>query len=123
MYQIHTTDTQHLIISRDGQPNHALTLTDVSDLLLLRQRINAYIDDLTPDGTIDADHPLAALNRISTVQARAIAADKGLHLPATTLNSALHYGHITGAIKRGNRWFMDRHQFKNWLDTWHEHAS
>jgi len=54
---------------------------------------------------------------ISTVTARTIAQQRGIHINPSTLRMAATRGSIPGAHKRGGRWYLPRDAFQVWLDN------
>lgn len=104
---------QLLIRDADDEAN-ALYITDMRDLLRLRARLNAYVDTLEADGQLEAA-PLPPGEMITTVQARNEAAEQGTPIEESTLRMAIVRGVITGAEKRGGRWWLPRNEFQAWL--------
>ncbi len=103
-----------LFIRRAGDADNALYLRDLRDLLLVRQRINEYLDHPVPDTTVP---PLVTRENvmISSVQARQIAGSLGVDLHKSTITTAIVRGHIPGAVKRGSRWYVPHDSFMQWF--------
>ena len=57
------------------------------------------------------------INMLSTGQARRLAAERGVDVPAQTLLSACERGNIPGAEKDGARWRIPQPAFEKWLNS------
>lgn len=115
-----------LLRSRE-QPNNTLEIPTLRDLLLLRTRLDRYIDNLVADGvteaaplnSADADPtPRDMISMISVSQAFAIAEAQGYTIPPTSLKSAVYRRSIPGAVQQGTRWKIPRAAFEAWLQQW-----
>lgn len=114
-YRIITIDdTNQLIIEQADNATNQLHLPDLRDLLLLRARINQYLETLTPDETIDEPPPIPT-EMISANQARAEAEAQGITVTEAALRMAIVRGTIPRAEKRGGRWWLSRQDFEDWL--------
>ena len=115
MYQIYTTTDDTIILASNA--TNAIQFADLTELVAARARLTAYLDNLTPDAEIGPDHPLSHMYLIDTAEARALARERGIHVPATTLNHALVADHIPGATKIAGRWHMPRRAYEAWLSS------
>lgn len=118
MFQI-LTDGTGFQIERSDESGRGLYVTDLAELLRLRQRINEYIDTQEADGVVERTI-LPASGRISTKQARELAAAEGYVIPNSTLVSACKLGIIDDARKDGGRWTMSYGAFQEWFKRWHQ---
>jgi len=114
-YQILTIDhSEQLVIRNANQPDNAIVIADHRDLLLLRARLNIYLNTMEDDGSI-ATPPVAEDEMISASVAREEAAASGKPIEEATLRFAMTRGNIPGAEKRGGRWWVPRRAFDAWL--------
>ena len=107
------------------QHDNALEVPSLRDLLLLRARLDRYINELSPDGMIPGSYakstPVQANNDVDLItvsQAFDIAEAQGYQIPPTSLKSAVYRGTIPGAVQQGTRWRMPRSAFEEWLQQW-----
>lgn len=115
-YKILTVaDSEQFVIQSADDAHDQLLLADLRDLLLLRNRIDRYLSELSADGEIDRA-PTAPGEMIQTAQARAEAAAQGHVIEESTLRIAITRGNIPGAEKRGGRWWIPRAAFEDWLE-------
>jgi hypothetical protein len=119
-YHILAVDsTRQLIIRSTADSHNELLLADERDLLLLRARLNTYLESLQVDGVVQPPPPPAQAvspdEMITADQARAEAAEDGVTVQESTLRMAIVRGKIEGAEKRGSRWWLPRGQFEEWL--------
>lgn len=117
-YQILSVErTRQLLIRSTTDHDNELLLDDERDLLLLRARLNAYLESLQVDGTIQPPPPPddKGDEMISADLAREEAAAGGVVVEESTLRMAIVRGKIVGAEKRGRRWWMPRREFQEWL--------
>jgi len=103
---------EHFVIIGGGSKSNLLHVGDLSDLLRLRQRINAYVDDQVDDGDAVAYSPS---RRISVSSAVELAAAQGIALKPNTVFTAARRGSIPDAAKEGSRWTFSLWAFESWL--------
>ena len=111
-YTIHREGDGFLIVGGSNTEN-TLYASDLSDLLRLRQRINAFVDDQKDDGAAEVIH---APNRyIGVTSALELAAAQGIALKSNTVLAAARRGSIVDASKNGSRWMFPYWAFEEWL--------
>ena len=109
-FTVHCKEDQFLVIG--GSENNTLRVGDLSDLLRLRQRINAYVDNQIDDG----DTMIYSPNRRITVSSAVeIAAAQGITLKSNTVFTAARRGRIADAAKEGSHWTFPLNAFQEWL--------
>ena len=124
MYNIYVMPTGYITIRDAVAPANAINLCDVTALLHLRARINAYVDTLQPDvqPATPGGIPLLDPGMITTAEARDLAQQRGISIPITTLINAIRNRRVLGAIKSGPTWLMPRTAFIAWLDRYQPRA-
>lgn len=111
-FTIHREGKGFLIVGASSA-NNTLHVTDLSDLLRLRQRINAFIDDQTDDGAVALAY--TPNRRIGVTSALELAVVQGIELKSNTLLAAARRGSIVDAVKEGSRWTFPLWAFEEWL--------
>ena len=121
---LQVADSDAFLVRSHEQPGNVLEIPTLRDLLLLRSRLDRYIDNLVVDGVavnapvgeVEAD--AVARDMISVSQAFAIAEAQGYSIPPTTLKSAVYRKSIPGSMRQGSRWKIPRAAFQEWLQQW-----
>jgi hypothetical protein len=112
-YKVYTTNGSYIVTPDD--PAQTIRC-DLSDLLQLWARLDAFIRDQQPDGTIAVTDPLASATEVLDMpDALALAVEVGHDIKERTLRWNLNEGNVPGAIKDGGRWKLPRAQFLEWL--------
>ena len=120
MYRIYVNPSGYITLCEDAAPANAIHLPDAAALLQLRARINAYVDTLAPDDSPHDAPPDPGF--ITTTEAHALAQQRGITIPVTTLINALNNGAIPGSRKSPTRWLIPRSAFLTWLDRYRPDA-
>lgn len=111
-FTIHREGKGFLVVG-GGNMENTLHVADLPDLLRLRQRINAFVDDQKDDGTAEV---IYAPNRyIGVTSALELAAAQGIALKSNTVLAAARRGSIVDSVKDGSRWVFPYWAFEEWL--------
>jgi len=113
-YRMYSTAPGEYLITPDD-PTQTIR-GDLSDMLRLWSRLDAFIRDQQTDGALTVTDPLsAAVDVLEMPDALALAEELGFPIRERTLGWNLQQGNVPGATKDGGRWKMPRALFVSWL--------